>query len=309
MLKQIPPEDISVVIQGPLFRNSPDGDLALRCIRSVREHLPGAEIIISTWEGEDASGLDVDRVVKSPDPGAIKGSNLLRQIISTAAGIAVASRRHILKLRCDFALQSSAIAALSEIENTALMRRFSPGVHPYRITTTNLFVRDPKACGALFHPSDLVMFGTRFAVRNFWHDPPMGMAFDPDTCSPEQWLMHRYMGLLTMSPPATNFAPWHVGYSERALAANFHVLDWRESGIEFPARLAEADNNVYSAAAFARIRETMLEDTYRAPYFAALRGLLRSRSLPILHSIQRQVLQLFPRPLKDAVRSRLARRQ
>jgi hypothetical protein len=309
MLRAIPSSEISVVIQGPLFRDHADGDLALRCVRSVREHLPDAEIIISTWEGEDASGLDIEHVVKSADPGAIRGSNLLRQLVSTGVGIAVASRPYVLKLRCDLALNSAAIATISSIENVPQMRRFSPGVHPYRITTTNLFVRDPTGCGALFHPSDIVMFGSFYSMRNFWHEPPIGMQFDPDACSPEQWLMHRYMGLLTLLAPATNFAPWHVGFSERALAANFHVLDWHQSGVVFPARLAAGDNNVYSASSFATIGRRMLEGTYRPPYLRSLKGLLRSRWVPIKHAIQVAILKLFPRGLKDAIKRQLSRRR
>jgi hypothetical protein len=306
MLRAIPSSEISVVIQGPLFRDHADGDLALRCVRSVREHLPDAEIIVSTWESEDASGLDADRVIFSNDPGPTCYTNLARQIVSTGAGIAVADRPFVLKLRADLSLTGAAITEADEIEDNPAIRRFSPGASRHRITTTNLFVRNPVLCGALFHPSDLVMFGPRSSLRNFWHEVPVGMHFNPDDCAPEQWLMHRYMALLTLGAPQTNFNPLHVGYSERVLAANFHVVDWERSGVRLPARLAVAANNIYLEREIIVIRQQTLAGTYRAPRLRSLGGLLRSRWKPLFYRTQAALLQLFPRSLKDRVKRLLA---
>ena len=100
--------EISVVIQGPLLPDQVEG--AARCVASVRSMLPGAEVILSTWEGEDASGFASPvRVVQSPDPGAFlvrheRPNNLNRLQVSTWAGLQHVSRRYCLKFRTDLAL-------------------------------------------------------------------------------------------------------------------------------------------------------------------------------------------------------------
>lgn len=59
--------EISIVIQGKV-----DIEKTLKCIESVREYLPGAEIILSTWKGENVKGLDYDQVIFSDDLGAFR---------------------------------------------------------------------------------------------------------------------------------------------------------------------------------------------------------------------------------------------
>ena len=57
-------KDISVVVQGAVDKeNTP------RCLKSLRKHLPGAEVILSTWEGTNTDGLDYDVVLYNQDPG------------------------------------------------------------------------------------------------------------------------------------------------------------------------------------------------------------------------------------------------
>jgi len=70
----IKPHEISVVVQGPIT-GRPDEPyekrLTYRCLESVREHLPGAEIVLSTWKNSDLSGLSYDVLIESDDPGAL----------------------------------------------------------------------------------------------------------------------------------------------------------------------------------------------------------------------------------------------
>lgn len=93
---------VSVVISGPIFHDAGEGGrsaTALGC-ESVRRLLPGAEIVLSTWVGEDVSGIDYDRVVFSEDPGPNSG-NVNRQICSRRAGIQAASREYVLAMRSE----------------------------------------------------------------------------------------------------------------------------------------------------------------------------------------------------------------
>ena len=58
-------KEISVIVQGAV-----DKKITPKTLKSVRKYLPNAEIILSTWEGTDISGLDYDIVLLSKDPGA-----------------------------------------------------------------------------------------------------------------------------------------------------------------------------------------------------------------------------------------------
>ena len=103
--------DISVVIQGAINR-----EWYIRISSSIRQFLPGAEIIISTWIGTDVSGLDYDKIVMNNDPGAIISNfpetglttnNINRQIVSTRNGIKESLRTYIIKIRSDSFLQGT----------------------------------------------------------------------------------------------------------------------------------------------------------------------------------------------------------
>ena len=87
-------KDISVVVQGAVDRR-----LTAVCLGSMRRLLPGAQLILSTWEGTDPSGLDCDILVRSPDPGAktmdtahASSYNLNRMLRSSHAGLAHTGR-------------------------------------------------------------------------------------------------------------------------------------------------------------------------------------------------------------------------
>ena len=106
---KITDKDISVVVQGTVMPATG------ACLSSIRKVLPGAEIVLSTWDSTDVDGLDFDKVVFSPDPG-LSGimqlyphkqvNDVNRQLVSSLAGIRSASRQYCLKLRSDMLLTS-----------------------------------------------------------------------------------------------------------------------------------------------------------------------------------------------------------
>lgn len=102
--EMISSEDISVVVSGPIIKikdkNSNYFCATKKGCESIREKLPNAEIILSTWEDEDISDLDYDILVISKDPGA-NVNNVNRQICSRRAGIRKASRRYVLAMRSE----------------------------------------------------------------------------------------------------------------------------------------------------------------------------------------------------------------
>ena len=100
--------DISMVVQGAVDKvNTPC------CLKSIRKHLPGAEIVLSTWEGTDIAGLDYDQVIFNKDPGACRDgktnipNNLNRQLVSSQNGIKAARKRFCAKVRSDLIFRSS----------------------------------------------------------------------------------------------------------------------------------------------------------------------------------------------------------
>lgn len=104
VINGIDTQDISVVVQGAV-----DQYITPLCLASIREHLPGAEIILSTWEGTDVQGLDCDQLVLSKDPGTFDNYNreyaqqneFEREIVSTVQGLRCAQHTYCAKMRTD----------------------------------------------------------------------------------------------------------------------------------------------------------------------------------------------------------------
>ncbi len=103
-------KNISVVVQGQVR----DGEIEV-CLSSIRKYLPGATIILSTWEGSNVKGLDYDKLILNKDPGPsgyredvyknpVKKtpSNINRQIVSTINGLKAVQTKYAMKLRTDF---------------------------------------------------------------------------------------------------------------------------------------------------------------------------------------------------------------
>jgi hypothetical protein len=100
--------DVSFILQGPATTTLAES------VAHLRKLAPDSEIIVSTWVDADLpAGLEADRVVRSPDPGALPGiranqpagNNANRQIASTAAGLSASTRPFAVKMRTDCSLQ------------------------------------------------------------------------------------------------------------------------------------------------------------------------------------------------------------
>ncbi|HCF9865406.1 TPA: WavE lipopolysaccharide synthesis [Pseudomonas aeruginosa] len=250
--------EISVVIQGPLYRAMAPARGIDACIASVRRHLPHAEIIVSTWADEELSGIDADVVITVADPGVLldfngNRHNTNRQLASTLTGIRAASRSHILKLRSDHILTGSNIAVMGSydprIPLTARLLR-------QPITVTTLFMRNPVKVPLLFHLSDLIQFGTREDMLGFWdqklrlqeevfapspYKNPIGnfvgysaMRMTPEQCFMLGFIRKKGYDIYLQTPG--DISRELVELSERLLSENFTVLDWETSQVDFPER-------------------------------------------------------------------------
>lgn len=118
-------KDISVVVHGPVMA-LPDRDMeqgiTQKALASVRQHLPGATLILSTWEGQDLSGLEADLVQLNRDPGPniiaydrqqrpLRENNN-RQIVAVVEGLKRVTTPYAVKLRSDNYLRHSGFIGL-----------------------------------------------------------------------------------------------------------------------------------------------------------------------------------------------------
>ena len=171
----IPPHDISVVVQGPVVGGY-DQDPAMRltnaCLESLRRHLPGAELILSTWKGSDIRGLNTDIVIQNADPGSVSyfrnhsaPYNLNRQLLSTSTGLARATRPFALKIRSDMRIDG---LGFLELFNCFPKRNPNWQVFGERVVICDLLTQHPWRTGFAFSPSDWFTFGKTDDVRLLW---------------------------------------------------------------------------------------------------------------------------------------------
>jgi hypothetical protein len=175
--------EISVVVQGPIARGAGREAVTSEVMASIRQHLPQAQLILSTWRGENVSGLAPDELVFTDDPGAVvanpdfptRSNNVNRQLVSTSNGLKRASRKYALKLRSDTPL---AHAGFLGIDRTAARR------HPrWRLLREPILLpKDlslhPAVVPSLYHAHDCVQFGLTEDLRDLWDSP---LAPEPET--------------------------------------------------------------------------------------------------------------------------------
>lgn len=105
IVNNIDTKDISAVVQGAINK-----DITKFTLKSIRKYLPGAKIILSTWEGSDVSNLEYDDLLLNKDPGGQDGArgkgmdNTNRQIVSTLNGLKKSKTKYTIKIRTDFIL-------------------------------------------------------------------------------------------------------------------------------------------------------------------------------------------------------------
>ncbi len=280
--------DISVVVQGPLYRTDggrPNIDV---CLDAVKRVLPDAEIIVATWSDEDVAGVRAHKVVAIDDPGGwpdIGGNviNLQRQDRSTRAGLALATRRWTLKMRSDIIL-----------EHAGFLRRLLHGqrvpaecrLFESPVAALTLYSRDPARAPALFHPSDIIQFGLTEDMKAFWsgtpfrssdvlgEDPRFGLirgwlGFTRQRLVPEQALMLRWLasnGLSASLSSPTAVSVEGAQMSEQMLLANFRLMDARDAGVLIPPHLLRsrvAIATVYRSSEVERIAWQAFEQPRR----------------------------------------------
>ncbi len=163
---QIDDKELSVVVQGYADYKT------VNTIKSIREHLPGSHIILSTWEECDLSGMEPDEIVVNKDPGGVECclwegystiNNCNRQIVSSQKGLEKVKTKYAMKLRSDMMVLGNDILSYIDV---------FPTDDKYKLFSNRLLVGElytkkelnytgsPNGTVATpFHPSDWFTLG------------------------------------------------------------------------------------------------------------------------------------------------------
>jgi hypothetical protein len=147
---------ISVLLQGTLRLDQ--AGVAQNAIKSVRNVLPSAEIVISHPEHENPRGLEGDKFVSYADPGpdicfcGNSEMNLSRQIVSMKTGLEVIDRPFVLKFRPEFALDGNGFVSEDSLG---------------KIRVTNAFTHNLNKDLRYMHVSDVIQFGALGRMLDF----------------------------------------------------------------------------------------------------------------------------------------------
>lgn len=231
--KKIHSEDISVVIQGAIDCEANKSKCQKAC-ESVRQVLPGAEIILSTWKGSDTKGLTYDKLILNQDPGEIASfydgkagdktkNNINRQIVSTKNGIKAANRKYVMKLRSDSRLYSQKFLKYYEwvnsINEDSRLLVFEPR-NPYGYYNDRFCI------------CDFWFFGIKENMRTFWDIPLYRERKEKD------WLGEEYICLYQLSIFAgmsmeeiQNVREEYLEIYKEFIIKRFCIIPARKSGI------------------------------------------------------------------------------
>lgn len=181
-----PPPPLSIVMQGPVL------PYTMAAVDSARRWFPSAELLLSTWDGENVDGLNVDETVRINDPGPgldeackLTRGNLVRMAIGCQNGIKYAANRLIMKVRTDTIFIGN--ECMRHVGMWPKRSSVMPQVFANRIIVPNIGTADPDV-HVCFQVSDWVMLGLKEDI-GFLFDVDIGdkQLRNPIT-SPEQYL-------------------------------------------------------------------------------------------------------------------------
>ena len=160
--------EITVVVQGAIVPIK-----TVQCLKSIRRRLPGATVILSTWDGSDINGLDFDEIILNKDPGGfVMGggdiNNVKRQIASTLAGVKLAKTKYTLKIRTDMKIRHTGfLKYVHKFNNYKQEEHFLKE----RIIIPSYYSRNPEIWESAMCPSDWASFGLTVDMLNLWNIP------------------------------------------------------------------------------------------------------------------------------------------
>jgi hypothetical protein len=169
----IDPKEISVIVRGLIVGN----DVTKRALASFRTHLPGAQIILSSWKESDVSGLDYDDLVLSDQPkglfvalsdGKPKAITVNNQIVTTQNGIAKARGKYLLVTRSDIMLTD-----VGFLKYFSEYNKDGGGVLKKKVVVLPTYNPRRNVVRFLYNTCDWFFFGTKEDITDIFSIPLM----------------------------------------------------------------------------------------------------------------------------------------
>ncbi|MBN3574693.1 WavE lipopolysaccharide synthesis family protein [Vibrio neptunius] len=180
-MMKIADKDISFVVQGPVQESTDRKQLSgitEECLKSIRYYFPQATIILSTWKGQNISGLDYDKLIELDDPGPnyivqdgtkVKLNNN-RQIYSSHMGLSSAKTKYSAKIRTDNKLTGRGFVELFEQYAQAPRQPQFSLLNSRVVTSSTFFISSHAGKPVYFHKSDLFDFGETQDLLKIWSE-------------------------------------------------------------------------------------------------------------------------------------------
>lgn len=241
--------EISFVVQGPIIKNGVNSTYNI--LKSIRSNFPNSEIILSSWVGEDAKGLEYDHLVLSEMPPSLHlyekhQCNINRQIVSTVEGVKVATKKYLIKTRTNTLFENNNLLTIfNDVPTNSVFENY--------VFTIDLFSRDIYKStiksyhdGFLHHPSDIFMMGLKKDILELFScaSATKKIMLNRNGLGklvPEQYL---WMHLLIRKGKIRNFKNSLVRYnpvacfkSEKLLFENFKIRNHQNVGLKLEDRI------------------------------------------------------------------------
>ena len=211
--------EISFVVQGPITK-----DINYN-LSTIRYNFPSSRIIISTWEKEDISFLNIsnyDEIIQNQDPGNMPPPlhNVNRQITSTINGLKKVNTKYVIKIRTDCSLNSREFVDIYNKHNF----KSKYNIFKDKILIISAYAKDPIKWSVLFHISDLFFFGTSKDIYNLFNIP---LATNQKLAA-EQYIICEYLKINNL----IHVLNWYdlsikkIYYSELYLSNSFILVDF-----------------------------------------------------------------------------------
>jgi hypothetical protein len=252
-------DEISFIIQGEF-----KPEIYPQITKNIRQFFPGAEIVLATYAGTNAKGLDYDKLALVEDPGyypyddrpKAKPNNINRHIRTTLSGLKIATRKYAFKIRSDFIVNGrDFLAYFSQFPKSDPKYK----IFENKILASVFFSRDPrvKSYPMPFHPSDTAFFGLRTDLINLFDIPLMpkeeATYYKLKTTSfcryvPEQYLWInclRKNGKDIQCDHQRDYNPQISEETERYAVSNFIYLDYGQFNLTPPKKLLLFSENEF----------------------------------------------------------------
>ncbi|RWX56587.1 WavE lipopolysaccharide synthesis family protein [Photobacterium chitinilyticum] len=164
--------DITFLVQGPIR------DRTKESLESIRKYCPESRVILSTWQGEDTSGLEYDELVLNEDPGSLKifldddvvnYENTNRQIYSVSNAISHVKTEYCVKTRTDIEFTSDNFITFYKDNYLKYCRDSDNTILKQRVLISSINTPNPN-CFLQFvcQVSDWFFFGLTEDLKKIW---------------------------------------------------------------------------------------------------------------------------------------------